>query len=69
MNRNIFAENLKSLRMEKGIGQTALAKELKMSKGIISLWENGLREPNMSSLIVLAKYFNVTIDYLVGLEN
>lgn len=65
---NIFGENLKSLRLEKGLSQVALANELKLSKGIISLWENGLREPNMSSLITLAKYFNVTIDYLVGLE-
>lgn len=65
---NTFAENLKSLRLEKGLGQVALAQELKLSKGIISLWENGLREPNMSSLIVLAKFFGVSIDYLVGLE-
>ncbi|MBQ8522233.1 MAG: helix-turn-helix transcriptional regulator [Clostridia bacterium] len=68
MEQNVFGENLKLLRLEKGLGQVALANELKLSKGIISLWENGLREPNMSSLITLAKYFNVTIDYLVGLE-
>ncbi|MBO5910107.1 MAG: helix-turn-helix transcriptional regulator [Clostridia bacterium] len=68
MEQNVFGENLKSLRLEKGLGQVALANKLKLSKGIISLWENGLREPNMSSLIILAKYFNITIDYLVGLE-
>lgn len=65
---NIFGENLKSLRIEKGIGQVELARELGVSKGIISLWENGLREPNMSSLVVIAKYFKVSIDFLVGLE-
>ena len=68
MEQNVFGENLKSLRLEKGLGQVALANKLKLSKGIISLWENGLREPNMTSLIILAKYFNITIDYLVGLE-
>ena len=68
MKENNFGEILKSLRLEKGMSQVTLAQELKLSKGIISLWENGLREPNMSSLIVLAKYFGVTIDYLVGLE-
>lgn len=65
---NIFGENLKLLRQDKGLGQVDLAKELGVSKGIISLWENGLREPNMSSLITIAKYFNVSIDYLVGIE-
>jgi len=66
---NKFSENLKSLRLEKNMGQTQLAKELGVSKGIISLWENGLREPNMYSLIAIAKFFNISIDFLVGLEN
>ena len=66
---NKFAGILKNLRMEKGIGQVELAKQIGVSKGIISLWENGLREPNMFSLIMLAKFFGVSIDYLVGLED
>lgn len=65
---NNFKENLKLLRTETNIGQVELAKKLGVSKGIISLWENGLREPNMSSLISIAKFFNVSIDFLVGLE-
>lgn len=65
---NKFKDNLKELRIEKNLGQIELAKELGVSKGIISLWENGLREPNMYSLIKLAKFFNVTIDELVGLN-
>ena len=69
MRRIIFAENLKRLRLEMGLGQVELSQKLGLSKGIISLWENGLREPNMSSLITLAKFFNVSIDYLVGLED
>ena len=64
-----FKENLKALRIEAGIGQVELAKSIGVSKGIISLWENGLREPNMYSLILLAKFFNVSIDFLVGLED
>ena len=68
MKENTFKNNLKILRLEKGLGQVELSQKLGLSKGIISLWENGLREPNMSSLIILAKFFGVTIDYLVGLE-
>ena len=67
--KNIFCERLKELRAEKGIGQIELATKIDVSKGIISLWENGLREPKMSNLITLSVYFNVSIDYLVGLEN
>ncbi len=66
---NKFKDNLKLLRQEKGIGQVELAQKLGVSKGIISLWENGLREPTMNSLIEMAKFFGVSIDYLVGLSN
>ena len=66
---NIFCERLKELCIEKGVGQIELAKAINVSKGIISLWENGLREPKLSNLITLARYFDVSIDYLVGLEN
>lgn len=65
----IFFERLKELRIEKGVGQVELANAIHVSKGIISLWENGLREPKLSNLIALAKFFEVSIDYLVGLEN
>lgn len=66
---NKFAENLKLLRTEKGIGQVELAKQLNVSKGVISLWENNLREPKLSNIIAIAKYFGVTSDYLLGIEN
>ncbi len=66
---NKFGKVLKLLRLERGLGQVELSQKLGLSKGIISLWENGLREPNMTSLITLAKFFNVSIDYLVGLED
>ena len=67
--KNIFCERLRELRIEKNIGQIELASAISVSKGIISLWENGLREPKLSNLIGLAQYFQVSIDYLVGLEN
>lgn len=67
--KEMFAERLKELRLEKELGQERLAEELGVSHGTISLWENNLREPKMSNLILLAQYFDVTIDYLVGLED
>lgn len=65
---NVFGNRLKELRQEKEMGQVELAKAIGVSKGIISLWENGHREPGMNNLILLAKYFSVSIDYLLGLE-
>ena len=55
----IFCEKLKELRIEKGVGQIELAQAINVSKGIISLWENGLREPKLSNLIALANFFEV----------
>ncbi|MBE7093439.1 MAG: helix-turn-helix transcriptional regulator [Clostridiales bacterium] len=66
---NIFGERLKELRLEKGIGQIDLAKKIHVSKGIISLWENGFRELKLSNLISLALSSGVSIDYLAGLED
>lgn len=67
-NLNKFKDNLKELRIEKKLGQVELAKSIGVSKGIVSLWENGLREPNMYSLIKLAIFFDISIDELVGLK-
>lgn len=64
-----FADNLKMLRQERNIGQVELATKLDVSKGIISLWENGKREPTLTYIIKIAKFFNVSADFLIGLEN
>ena len=63
-----FAETLKELRHERKVNQVDLAQAIGVSKGIISLWENGLREPTLTNLVALAKYFDVSIDYLAGLS-
>ena len=63
-----FCTILKELRTEKNVGQVELSKAINVSKGIISLWENGLREPKLSNLVSISKYFKVSIDYLAGLE-
>ncbi len=67
--KDVFAERLKELRIESGLGQEKLADDLEVSHGTISLWENRLREPKLSNLIRIAQYFGVSIDYLAGLED
>ncbi len=66
---NSFGNRLKELRKDMNLGQVALAKELGVSKSIISLWEIGTCEPTLSKLKEMAKFFDVTIDYLAGLED
>ena len=63
-----FGERLKELRKERNIGQVQLAKEIGVGKSIISLWETNQCEPTLSKLVALSKFFNVSIDYLAGLE-
>lgn len=64
-----FCERLKELRKERKLGQVALAEKLDVGKSVISLWELGKCEPTLSKLVSMAKFFNVSIDYLAGLED
>lgn len=65
----IFAERLRELRTEKGMSMKQLAKELNTTDAAISNWENSINEPKITYLKVIAVYFGVTTDYLLGLED
>ncbi len=56
---------LKELRKKRGISQLRLAIELGMNQNSISRYESGEREADYRTLIRLADYFNVSIDYLL----
>ena len=58
--------NLKELRTKKGLTQEQLAYEFGVSSQSISRWENGSTYPDVVMLPVIASYFNVSIDMLVG---
>lgn len=64
-----FAIKLKELREEKGLTQKELAKEIEQAQSAVCYWEANEREPNITALKKIACYFNVTADYLLGLEN
>ena len=65
----IFAERLKELRTEKGLSIQRLSKELHIGVASICRWENCRADVKGSQLVALAKYLDVTIDYLMGLED
>ncbi len=56
---------LKELRKAKGISQLKLAMDLSMNQNTISRYETGEREADYKTLIKIADYFNVSIDYLL----
>ena len=64
-----FANRLKELRTENKLTQRDLAKAVGLSQNAINMWENNNRVPNANAVIALAKYFNVSTDYLLGLED
>ena len=61
-----FNEKLQELRKQKGLTQEELAEYLYVSRTAISKWESGRGYPNIDSLKVIAKFFEVTIDELLS---
>ena len=64
-----FAERLKELRKMKGLYQGDIADILGVTRQAVSQYERGEREPSYEVLEILADYFNVDSDYLLGKEN
>ena len=65
----LFAQRLRELRQDKHLSMKQLAKELNTTDAAISNWENEVNEPKISYLFAIAKFFNVSADYLLGLED
>ncbi|WAM33266.1 helix-turn-helix domain-containing protein [Caldicellulosiruptor morganii] len=63
---NLFRFRLKELREEKNISRNDLAEILGVSTQTIANYENGHREPNFDTLLKIADFFGVTVDYLIG---
>lgn len=59
---------IKELRQEMGLNQGELASALNTTQRNVSNWENGINEPDFNMLICLSKYFDVSVDYLLGIE-
>ena len=64
-----FGQRVRILRDKKGLSQKDLADRLGMPRSIVSTYENGRRMPTYGKLIKLACVFEVSTDYLLGVEN
>ena len=60
-----FLRRLRELREQKGISQLKLAMDLSLNQNSISRYETGEREADYQTLIALADYFRVSVDYLL----
>lgn len=60
-----LAEKLYSLRRKNGLSQEQLAQELNVSRQAISKWEAGQSVPESEKLLMLSRYFRVSLDYLM----
>ena len=65
----VFGTVLKELRLKSGMTQKELAVKLGVTKSVVSYYELAERTPSPEVLVKLAKIFNVSTDYLLGIEN
>lgn len=65
----MIAETIACLRTAKGVSQSQAAKAIGITRNGWNSYEQGLSLPNIANLVEIAKYFNVSTDYLLGLND
>lgn len=65
----MYIDRLKEIRQDKDLYQKDIAKVLNMSQKQYSLYETGVRLIPIDKLATLAKYYNTSVDYLIGLTD
>ncbi|MBO5103283.1 MAG: helix-turn-helix transcriptional regulator [Clostridia bacterium] len=63
-----MSKRIKELRIEQNLKQSELGALLNTTQDSVSLWERGLRAPNIEIIYKMSQIFNVSIDYLFGKE-
>ena len=66
---SIFSERLRELREQKSLSMASLARQIGVSDAAVCKWENSTNEPKASYISILANFFEVSTDYLLGLED
>ena len=66
---NNFQNILKSLRIDNNLSQQKLAEQIGVTQKAIDFWEKGINEPKASYIIKLEKFFGITSDYILGIED
>lgn len=66
--KHSLPERIRHYRKELSLTQEALAEALRVTVGTISKWENGITEPDLSTLTDIANFFSVSLDALCGYQ-
>lgn len=71
MSKELFtlADRIKQLRERAGLTQSEIARQLGLTRSGVNAWEMGLSVPSTQYIVELAKVFNVSTDYLLGMES
>ena len=64
-----IGDKIRSLRHNRDLTQSELAKELGVSTSAVGLWELNRREPDYDTLCRISKFFKVTVDYILEKES
>ena len=64
-----FQTRLKELRLENNLSQQKLAEKIGVTQKAIDFWEKGINEPKASCIVALAKFFDVSTDYILGIKD
>ena len=64
-----ISERIKELREKQNITQASLAKKLNITRSAVNAWEMGISIPNVEKLVELSSLFNVSVDYLLGVNS
>ena len=64
----MIADRIKYLRDQKGITQSDLARKIGITRSGVNSWEMGISVPSTQYIVVLAEFFDVSTDYLLGVE-
>lgn len=65
----LFGKNLNQLRKSRGLTQIQLADRLNLSQSQIKNWETDRYQPDINTLILIASFFNVSVNVLIGFQN
>jgi len=65
----MLPQRLREVRTEKGMTQEEIADYLGFSRPTYTAYESGRRKPDQDTLVKIARYLNVSSDYLLGLSN
>lgn len=65
----MYGKRIRDCRNEKGLTQTELAEKLSTTQSTIGKYEREELQPNIDTLILICKLFEVSADYIIGLED